>query len=61
MHGILLCHHGEYSYKFLHTVKVFTWGLEFYNVMMQFLFSFLNTMLMQKSKCAKVKIIYAML
>jgi hypothetical protein len=28
---------------------------------MKFLFSFLNAMLMQKSKHAKVKIIYAML
>jgi hypothetical protein len=36
--------------------KVFTWGLRFfYSAIMKILFSFLNAMLMQKSKNAKVK------
>ena len=38
--------------------KLFTWGLGFYNVVMQFLFSFLKAMRMQKSKYAKMEIIY---
>jgi hypothetical protein len=32
MHGIyffILCHHGEYSHGFLHTVDLLTWGLGF--------------------------------
>ena len=40
--------------------KLFTWGLGFYNVVMQFLFSFLNAMRMQKSKYVKMEIIHAM-
>jgi hypothetical protein len=54
-----LCHHSEYSCGFLHTVKSIHMGLKVYNAMMKFLFSFLNVVLMQKSKYAKVKIIYA--
>ena len=44
----------------IYTVDLFTWGLGFCNVMMKcshetFYLSFLNVMLMQKSKYAKVK------
>ena len=50
----------------IYTVDLFTWGLGFCNVMMKcshetFYLSFLNVMLMQKSKYAKVKRIHAML
>ena len=50
-----LCHHGEYSCGFLHSVEIIHMGLKIYNAMMQILFYFLNVMLMQKSKYAKVK------
>ena len=58
---LFLCHHGEYSWGVLHTIELFTCGLEFYNAIMKFLFLFLNAKHMQKSKYAKVKIIHAML
>ena len=50
----------------IYTVDLFTWSLGFYNVMTKcshetFYLSFLNVMLMQKSKYAKVKRIHAML
>ena len=50
----------------IYTVDLFTWGLGFFYVVMKcghetFYLSFLNVMLMQKSKYAKVKRIHAML
>ena len=58
---LFLCHHSKYSCGFLHTVKIIHMELKIYNAMMKFLFSFLNAMLMQKSKYAKGKIIHAIL
>jgi hypothetical protein len=26
---LFLCHYGEYSYEFLHAIKLFMWGLGF--------------------------------
>ena len=52
---LFLCHHSEYSYRFLHTVKLLTWGFWIYDAIVRFLFSFLNAMLIQKSRYAKVK------
>ena len=58
---LFLCHHSKYSCGFLHTINIIHMELKVYNAMMKFLFSFLNAMLMQKSKYAKGKIIHAML
>ena len=52
--------HSKYSWGFLHTGELFTWGLGFYNAVMGFLFFFSNAMPIQKSKYAKVKIIHEM-
>jgi hypothetical protein len=43
MNGIFLflCHHDEYSYGFLHTVKIIHLGLKVYDAIIIFLFSFL--------------------
>ena len=57
---LFLCHHSKYSWGFLHTVELLTWGLEFYNATMKILFSFQNAKYMHKIKYAKVKIIHAM-
>jgi len=36
----------KFSYEFLHTVKLFTWGLKiFYDAMMKFLFLFSNAII----------------
>ena len=50
-----LCRHSKYSCGFLHTVKIFTWGLGFYNAIINFLFYFLDALQMWKNKYAKVK------
>ena len=58
---LFLCHHDECSCGFLHSKESFTWGIGFYDAIIQFLFYFFqNAKLMQKSKYAKVKITHAM-
>ena len=52
---LFLCHHSKYSWGFLHTVELLTWGLVFYNAIMKFYFMFISAKQMQKSKYAKVK------
>jgi hypothetical protein len=56
---LFLRHHDEFSYGFLHTVKIIHMGLKVYDAIINFFF-FSKAMLMQKSKYAKVKIINAM-
>jgi hypothetical protein len=55
---LFLRHHDEFSYGFLHTVKIIHLGLKVYDAIIKFLF-FSNVMLMPKSKYDKVKIINA--
>jgi hypothetical protein len=58
MHAYLflfLCCHGEYSYGFLHTTKLFTWGFRIYDATNKYFYFFYNAMLMHKSKYAKGK------
>jgi hypothetical protein len=38
---LFLCHHDEYFYRFLHTVKIIHMGLKVYDGIIKFLFSFL--------------------
>jgi hypothetical protein len=51
---LFLCHHDEYSYGFLHTVKIIHLGLKVYDAI-KFLLFFSNAMLMQKSKYTEGK------
>jgi hypothetical protein len=51
---LFLHHHNEYSYGFLHTLKIIHMGLKVHDVI-KILFFFSNAMLMQKSKYAKGK------
>ena len=63
MYGIFIYFYAitvNVSYGFLYSEESFTWVLGFYNAIMKFLFYFLNAKQMQKSKYAKVEIIYAM-
>ena len=66
MHGIFNFYASTMNINIgIYTVDLFTWGLGFYNVMIYnnetFYLPFLNALLMQKSKYAKVKRIHAML